>query len=51
MLPGQHLLLPIIIVVSIYRYFLYPENGHIMELPTSENIDEVDIFADLARNK
>jgi hypothetical protein len=32
-------------------YFLYPENGHIMELPTSENIDEVDIFADLARNK
>jgi hypothetical protein len=31
-------------------YFLYPENGHIMELPTPENID-VDIFADLARNK
>jgi hypothetical protein len=45
-------LLPIIwaLVVS-YRVFLYPENGHIMELPTPENIDEVDIFADLARNK
>jgi hypothetical protein len=36
---------------GIYIGFLYPENGHIMELPTSENIDEVDIFADLARNK
>jgi hypothetical protein len=35
---------------GIYRVFLYPENGHIMELPTSENIDEVDII-DLARNK
>jgi hypothetical protein len=41
-----------IIYSGIYiGYFLYPENGHIMELPTSENIDEVDIFADLARNK
>jgi hypothetical protein len=29
----------------LYREWLY------MELPTSENIDEVDIFADLARNK
>jgi hypothetical protein len=36
---------------GIYIGFLYPENGHIMELPTPENIDEVDIFADLARNK
>jgi hypothetical protein len=38
MLPkDEHLLLPIIWVpvVSI-GYFLYPENGHIMELPTSE---------------
>jgi hypothetical protein len=34
---------------GIYRVFLYPENGH-MELPTSEN-RQVDIFADLARNK
>jgi hypothetical protein len=31
--------------------FYIRENGHIMELPTSENIYEVDIFADLARNK
>jgi hypothetical protein len=30
-------------------YFMYPENGHIIELPTSEKIDEVELFADMAR--
>jgi hypothetical protein len=32
----------------LYRGIFYnPENGHIMELLHPENIDEVDIFADL----
>lgn len=30
-------------------YFIYPENGHIVELPTSEKIDEIEVFTDRAR--
>lgn len=30
-------------------YFMFPENGHMFELPTSDKIDEVEVFADMAR--
>jgi len=30
-------------------YFMYPENGYMMELPTSDKIDEVEVFTDRAR--
>lgn len=30
-------------------YFIYPENGYMLELPTSEKIDEIEVFTDRAR--
>jgi hypothetical protein len=36
---------------GIYIGYFYIQNGYFMELPTLRNMDEVDIFADLARNK
>lgn len=32
-----------------YGYFVYPENGHMTELPPSDRIDELDMFSDIAR--
>lgn len=32
-----------------YGYFLFPENGYMMELPSSDKIDELEMYSELAR--